>query len=43
LLRAADFERVFEIGLRLCRIALQPNISTSRSADPILIVLGWAA
>ena len=35
LLRAADFERAFEIGLRLCRIALQTNISTTRSADTI--------
>ena len=35
LLRTADFERAFEIGLRLCRNALQTNISTIRSADPI--------
>jgi hypothetical protein len=35
LLRAADFERAFEMGLRLCRIALQTNISTIRSADPV--------
>jgi hypothetical protein len=39
LLRAADFERAFEIGLRLCRNALQTSISTTRSVDPILLVL----
>jgi hypothetical protein len=43
LLRAADFDRAFEIGLRLCRNALQTNISTTRSADPILLVLRWTA